>query len=86
MIVSHYIPVRDFLIHSINGEKYIYYLIAIDLTSKYSKYLKICSDDDRYIEVDLKISIHMGKYTAIKYDANLNGTFRLPRISLNVEN
>lgn len=76
----------------IEKSKNILYLISLDLQKNYPEQFKKKKvqdkeendDDDRFIEVkDLKVFIHDGVYTSIKYKVTLGRGYKLLRINYN---
>lgn len=75
----------------IEKSKNILYLISLDLQKNYPEHFKKVQDkeeeeenNDRFIEVeDLKVFIHDGVYTSIKYKVTLGRGYKLPRINYN---
>ncbi|ATZ81584.1 Ac146-like protein [Drosophila innubila nudivirus] len=78
--ITHYIIVDEFLIHSINCNQYIAYMISLDLHKHFAEHLYL-SEDPRFVELkSLNVAIHNGVYKSIEYKATSGRGYKLPRI------
>lgn len=94
VIFSSYIPVKDFILHSTNVDCYIHYLISLDITKKFEKYIHIFYTKDfidcKYIYIkSLKVTIHKSLHASIAYKVeffadcetiNFDDCIKLPKI------
>jgi len=79
-IISNYIVVPTYIIHSEECHDFILYIISIDLHKHLPHALNECIDN-RYVEIEwLKIFIHDSSYKSIRYEAKTGRGYRLPRI------
>lgn len=80
LIISNYIVVPNYIIHSAECCDFILYIISLDLHKHIPHALNTC-DDKRFIEIEwLHIYIHDSAYKSIQYEAKTGRGYRLPRI------
>ncbi|AYP97982.1 Ac146-like protein [Mauternbach virus] len=78
--ITNHIIVDEFIIHSVNCNPYIAYLISLDLHKHFEEHLQL-SDDPRFIELQsLDVIVHNGVYKSIEYKAKSGRGYKLPRI------
>ncbi|AQN78571.1 ACH96149.1 Ac146-like protein [Kallithea virus] len=79
--ITNYIIVDDFIIHSVNCNEFITYLISLDLHKHFAQHL-IISEDSRFVEIEsLCVIIHNGIYKSIEYRATSGRGYKMPRIT-----
>lgn len=79
--IENIIVVDPFIIHNESCNQIILYLISLDLHINFLKYLNICENDTRFVQVEsVQIFIHDGPYKAIKYKVVAGYGYKLPLI------
>lgn len=86
--VNSAITVEPFIINSVSVNEYLYYIISLDIFTKYPDFIKKCRIDDKFVYLnDLKVILHHGVYISVQYYATTvtDGScdVKLPRLFTN---